>query len=119
MRRLAALAALLLGLSAGAVEDTLHLRVALNNPFNPDSGQTTRIDFTRRDTDGDVTVSVYAVDGRRVKTLTRRFVTAGTLESAGWDGRDEDGVTVAAGVYFVVLESAAERLVRRVAVLRE
>jgi flagellar hook assembly protein FlgD len=47
-----------------------------------------------------VAVSIYDVAGQRVRTL--HSGTLGTGEtSVRWDGRDDDGRKVAAGVYWV------------------
>jgi hypothetical protein len=102
-----------------AAENSLWLRVALNNPFDPEAGQSTRIDFTRRNSDGPVRLSIYSMDGRLVRVLADAPVAAGATQSALWDGRDADGAVVAGGVYFAVLETDSERLARRVAVRRQ
>jgi hypothetical protein len=47
---------------------------------------------------GDVTLAVYNVQGRLIRTLTSGFTQAGKHELY-WDGRDELGADVAAGVY--------------------
>jgi len=60
------------------------------------------------------TLQLFSVDGRLVRTLLDRVVEAGRHQIT-WDGRDQDGRSVAPGVYFYKLESeqrsASERLV--------
>jgi hypothetical protein len=51
---------------------------------------------------GEVDVSVYSVDGRRVRSLTRGQFEVGTHRVA-WDGRDSSGRDAPAGVYFARL----------------
>jgi hypothetical protein len=87
------------------------LRVA-PNPFNP----RTEIVFEAARA-GAAEVDVYAIDGRRVRTLWRGEITAGTWRS-DWDGRDDAGLSVAAGVYLVRLRSGAETHVARAALVR-
>jgi hypothetical protein len=67
------------------------------NPFNPD----TRITFETA-TEELVTVQIYDVSGRRVRTLTSRVYPPGQNHVA-WDGRDDSGKLVAGGMYFVAL----------------
>jgi len=58
-----------------------------------------------------VGLSVYDIAGRRVRTLSRAELPAGG-HVACWDGRDEAGRKVGAGVYFVALDAgrASQRL---------
>jgi len=66
---------------------------------------------------GPVTVRVYDVAGRRVRTVTDGFRPAAG-HRAVWDGRDERGRAAAAGVYFVRLVAGEVRATRRVILLR-
>jgi hypothetical protein len=56
---------------------------------------------------GSARLTVHDVAGRRVATLFDGAAPAGRSQ-AGWDGRDESGAAVAAGTYFVRLESEGE-----------
>jgi hypothetical protein len=82
------------------------------NPFNP----STAIPFAvpRRQ---EVRLSVYDVLGQRVRTLV-----AGTLgpghHVAVWDGQDELGHAVAAGLYFSQLELGAFRQTRKMVLVK-
>lgn len=64
------------------------------NPFNAG----TVIPF-RLGTDMHVRLEVIDVLGRRIRTLVNAMTSAGS-HSATWDGRDEQGVQAASGVYF-------------------
>jgi flagellar hook assembly protein FlgD len=67
---------------------------------------------------GPVTLSVYDVSGRRLRSLAERALPAG-VHAADWDGRDERGRRVAAGNYVVRLTSPAGQLaIARVLVVR-
>jgi hypothetical protein len=64
-----------------------------------------------------VTVEVYDVSGRLVRTLVDRTVDAGA-SSVRWDGRDESGRGVASGTYFVRMEAGGERFDRKMMVIK-
>jgi hypothetical protein len=64
------------------------------NPFNP----STEIAFAMPQ-GGHVTVTVYNVLGREIKTLTDRYYPAGEHRLT-WDGEDASGNPAATGVYF-------------------
>jgi len=75
----------------------------LENWPNPFAARTTiRFDLAR---DTAVQLDVVDVSGRRVRNLVGRILTAGP-QQAVWDGRDDDGAHVAAGVYWYVLRTA-------------
>ena len=63
------------------------------NPFNP----TTTIDYSIA-TAGDVSIVVYDMMGREVKSLVSDFATPGTY-SVVWDATNNEGLSVAAGMY--------------------
>jgi hypothetical protein len=65
-------------------------------------------------TPADVRLAVYDVTGARVRTLVAHRMEPGRHEAA-WDGRDEAGRAVAAGVYLVRFEAGRHRAVRRIA----
>jgi molybdopterin-binding protein len=64
------------------------------NPFNP----TTKISFALPAT-GNVRLSVFNVLGQQVKELVNGAMDAGVHEVI-WDGKDNNGTTVASGIYF-------------------
>jgi len=72
------------------------------NPFRP--ATTVAYHLSRP---ADVTLTVYDVAGRVVRTLERGSRAAG-LNEVRWDGRNEDGRLVAAGTYFAALEARGE-----------
>jgi FlgD Ig-like domain/Bacterial pre-peptidase C-terminal domain len=57
-------------------------------------------------------LEVFGPGGGRVRTLAAGALEAGAHEAI-WDGRDEGGRLVGAGVYFVRLESGGQTAVRR------
>ena len=72
------------------------------NPFNPE----TWIPYQLA-TPADVTVTIYAVDGKLVRTLALGHqpigIYQGKSRAAYWDGKNEQGESVASGVYFYTL----------------
>ena len=70
------------------------------NPFNPST--TIRFDLPESAT---VKVSIYDVAGRLVQTLVASERMNPGLHDAVWNGRDESGQNVAAGVYFYRMET--------------
>jgi hypothetical protein len=66
---------------------------------------------------GMASLEIYSVSGRLVRVLTSSEHTAGR-HVLGWDGNDEGGHRVAAGVYLTKLVTSAEVLTERVVVVR-
>jgi hypothetical protein len=60
---------------------------------------------------GPVELAIYSVSGRLVRTLVRETRDAG-VHRAVWDGRDDGGSTVGAGVYFARLVVPQGRFTR-------
>jgi pimeloyl-ACP methyl ester carboxylesterase len=87
------------------------------NPFNPDiEVGTLRYSLSQA---SDVTIRIYDVSNRVVRTIHQGNQPASTELYTSWDGKNETNATVANGVYFYVIESSSgERAVGKVAVLR-
>jgi hypothetical protein len=90
-----------------AVGPTLRVDVPTPNPF---TGSTTlRFVVAAR---ADVSIRVYDVSGRAVRALLSQTVEAGE-QHVVWDGRDDEGRRVSAGVYFFRLTAPGfERFVK-------
>ncbi len=69
------------------------------NPFNP----STSITFELLK-DADITISIYDVRGRLVRTLLNQSMTKGST-TISWDGKDNAGNSVKGGVYFYILQT--------------
>ena len=83
------------------------------NPFNP----VTTIEY-RPEAAGNVTLRVYDVSGRLVRTLVDGHRSAGILHTASWDGLNQGGQTVATGVYFYRLVTATSTQTRKMVLLK-
>ncbi|MCP4549910.1 MAG: T9SS type A sorting domain-containing protein [bacterium] len=70
------------------------------NPFNP----TTNILFTTH-LDCRVSLNIYDVTGRKIRTLFEDHPLAAGEQSVPWDGIDDNGLQVSSGVYFVSVTS--------------
>ena len=65
----------------------------------------------------DANVAVFDILGRRVSTVFRGRLKAGTTELA-WNGRHDDGSRATAGVYFYRLEMKGRVVSRRLVLLQ-
>jgi len=82
------------------------------NPFNP----ATVFDFSIPQ-DGHVSLAIYSLAGRKVRSLVQSSMTAGG-HSVRWNGLDDSGQRVASGVYFGRLEVGGVSEVRKVVMLK-
>jgi hypothetical protein len=80
-----------------AAPRVLALAPGMPNPFRDE----TLVRFSLP-TEGDATLDVYDLSGRRVRTLARGTAAAGD-HAIAWDGRDDDGGPLGAGLYFARL----------------
>jgi predicted outer membrane repeat protein len=80
---------------------------------NPSVGEAT-LRYSLPQSEGGATIHVYDIGGRVIRSLRARG-RAGVLT---WDGRNESGSHVAAGVYFVRLSDGKRTESRRVTVMR-
>jgi hypothetical protein len=91
----------------------LTLQSNIPNPF----GAETVIRFIVPVPGREVSLRVFDVTGRQVVALLEHELVIGA-RAVAWDGRDTAGRPVSAGVYFYRLESAEERLSRKLVLLR-
>jgi minor extracellular serine protease Vpr len=77
------------------------------NPFNP----VTTISYSVPAA-GHVSLQIFSVTGRLVRTLVDQVVPAG-LGEAVWDGRTDDGTAAGSGVYFYRFKSGTTTETRR------
>jgi hypothetical protein len=88
------------------------LAPAMPNPFR----QTATISFSLAQA-GPVELGVFSVDGRRVRTLVRAFREPGEYR-ATWDGRDDHGNPMSAGIYYAQLKAAQRGFTRTLTYLK-
>jgi hypothetical protein len=97
---------------AAPLPANLSLAPGRPNPF----GAGTAIEYSLP-REGLVRLEVLDTAGRRVSVLVREVQPAGG-HRANWDGRDESGNAVAAGVYYIRLQHDREVIVKKAARLR-
>jgi hypothetical protein len=83
------------------------------NPFNP----TTRIRYQVPDGGALVTLRVYDVTGRLVRTLVDGTHSAG-VKTVQWEGRDDRGIPVASGVYYYRMQAGTFSRTRSMVLLK-
>lgn len=90
----------------------LALLRAAPNPFNP----RTVISFDAP-SGGDAAVDIHGVDGRRLRTLWRGRIAPGTWRGE-WDGCDDAGRMLAAGVYLIRARAGGSEAATRIVLLK-
>jgi flagellar hook assembly protein FlgD len=83
------------------------------NPLNP----MTTVEYGVPDPGARVTVRIFDVSGRLLRTLVDARQTAG-VHQVSWDGRAEDGNRVASGVYPYEVVVGDWRITKKLVVLR-
>ncbi len=95
------------GVGDGALAATVRLAPNRPNPFS--SRTSLRFDLPRP---GPIVLRVYDVSGRGVRTLADGEFAAGS-HTLDWDGRDDGGAPLEAGLYFCRLDAGAAHATRR------
>jgi len=70
------------------------------------------------ETKTEVLVNIYDVSGRRVRELYNLSVFGGQIITMTWDGLDDNGRQVAAGVYFMRVKAGPQEQVQKVVIIR-
>jgi hypothetical protein len=89
---------------------------AYPNPFNPDK-ETANLQYYLP-ADQKVSLIIYDLIGRRVKTLLEEEQSGAKLYRFTWDGKNDSGKTVLNGVYYVILKLGDTKNVEKLVVLR-
>ncbi|MGB2698008.1 MAG: dockerin type I domain-containing protein, partial [Candidatus Zixiibacteriota bacterium] len=82
------------------------------NPFNPH----TLINYALPQ-DAKVSLVIYNVLGRKVKTLVNEYQTAG-FQSAEWDGTNDNGSVTSSGIYFYKLVAGDYNQTKKMVMLK-
>ena len=64
-----------------------------------------------------MSLKIYDVEGRMIRTLADATMTAGE-HVATWDGRDDSGTSVASGIYYYRLESPKYGATRKMVLMK-
>jgi hypothetical protein len=100
------------GIDNRPIPNSIDLSPNYPNPFN----SSTVIDFSLANSDK-VSLVVYDITGRTIKTLTDKTLSAG-LYSISWNGKGDDGVDVASEIYFYRLTVTGKSQTRTMTLLR-
>jgi hypothetical protein len=91
------------------------------NPFNPKL-ESTKFCFEISQ-DALVSIDIYTLDLKKVKTILNTYLTTGYYQSHEWDGRDEFGTVVPNGVYLFVIKAKSKDILiikkNRIAILQK
>jgi len=98
--------------SQSEVPSSFGITACYPNPFNP----VTYIDYSV-DLDSKVSVFIYNINGRKVKTIESEFKTAG-LYKTSWDGRNNNGTMMPSGVYFIEIKNSFSKDVSKITLLK-
>ena len=98
--------------SSGGVPTEFALGQNYPNPFNPSTEITFAIPKQTN-----VKVVVYNLSGAEVATLVNQSMSAGNYRAV-WNGRSEDGRTVASGVYFYHLQAEGFTATKKMTLLK-
>ena len=91
---------------------TFKLAQNFPNPFNP----TTNISFELLE-DASVTIQIFDVSGRKIKTLISGNYSVGDYTTQ-WDARDERGQLVSAGVYMYTIQVGNDIFAKKMVLLK-
>lgn len=89
----------------------------MNNIFDPSQGQAATIRYYFKKS-GWVSIKVYTLQGRLVRTLLNEQRAAGVYQDVFWDGRNDAGELVAPGIYLVHVEAPNFSDSKKMAVIR-
>jgi hypothetical protein len=102
-------------LNESAIPTQLSLTQNYPNPFNP----STTINYNVS-TNGMVSLKVYDIMGRLVKTLVNDYKVSGNQSgySVVWDGRDNKGQQVATGLYIYSLQTPDGNMTKKMVLMK-
>jgi hypothetical protein len=98
--------------SAEVMPSEFNLDQNYPNPFNPE----TTITYTLPNF-GRVTIKVYDIMGREVKTLADKMQTAGT-HPVVWEGKNMQGNVAASGIYFYTIIFNGKSYIKKMILMR-
>jgi hypothetical protein len=94
------------------IPQTTMLKGAYPNPFNP----TTNIGFSLAEP-SDVSIQIYNQKGQMIKSLLAEYRPAGD-HSVVWNGTDENGQSMASGIYYFRMQSGKYSSTRKMILMK-
>ena len=101
-----------LGIDGVSIPDVYALHQNYPNPFNP----TTQIKYDLPE-DAMVSITIYDLMGRQVKTLVNSSQTAG-YRSIQWNATNNEGQPVSAGLYLYTIQAGKFRQTKKMVLLK-
>ena len=95
-----------------ALPKTFVLKQNHPNPFNPETGIKYQLSIS-----AEVTLTVFDMLGRKIRTLVNTQQTAGSYEIV-WNGRNDAGETVGSGIYLYRLSASGQQQVKKMLLVR-
>jgi hypothetical protein len=96
--------------------NNIEIRQNVPNPFLPKEHGTTEFNYSIT-SDMNVTLGIYSIDGKLIKTLIKDTHEQGSYK-ADWDGRDNHGNFVPAGIYYFVLKAGNISTSKKLTIIR-
>ena len=101
------------GLDEGEITPVNNFEIAAYpNPFNPETKLRLEILIGQ-----DFKIDVYNLLGEKVKTIFNGYINSGT-RTFSWDAKNNSGLTLPAGIYFILVSSKEVQKVIKVAFLK-
>ena len=101
------------GIDEGKITPVNNFEIsAFPNPFNPETK--VRIELS---VGQDLEIDVFNLLGEKVKTIFNGYIKAGS-RTFSWDAKNNSGLTLPAGIYFILVSSKEEQKVIKVAFLK-
>lgn len=92
---------------SSAIPESVELHTNYPNPFNPST--TIKFGLPENQT---VKLSIYTVDGRLIRTLINKPLSAG-YHTVEWDGHNSAGAQAASGIYVYELSVSDQRYIKK------
>lgn len=90
---------------------------AIDNLFDPSKGESTTLQYNLLK-DGSAVIKIFSMQGRLIKTIFDGSVASNVTYTVTWDGKNEDGETVATGIYLAHIEGPGFSKTQKIAVIR-
>ena len=101
------------GIDEGKITPVNNFEIsAYPNPFNPETKVRIELSIGQ-----DLEIDVFNLLGEKVKTIFDGYINAGT-HTFNWDAKNNSGLTLPAGIYFILVSSKEEQKVIKVAFLK-
>jgi hypothetical protein len=101
------------GISEPVIPKQFAVYQNIPNPFNP----ATRIRYDVPVDGGNVTLQIFNIEGRLVRTLVNEHQSPGQ-KIATWHGRNDQGQSVATGVYFYLMKAPGYEMTKKMVLLK-